>query len=151
MSYFSIFLFICIILWNSRENFWRPPPLGYWSSPTYGLSSGLFFSNFWFFRDKRHRGPGWSVNLTFGIWGWTWACWDLLVPAFLLSLRKNPPNPFFAGCWGGVWEGLSELMLLRSGWGSGDPADPWPESEPVASFELLPVLPFLLVDVFWKR
>ena len=28
MSYFSIFLFICIILWNSRENFWRDPPPG---------------------------------------------------------------------------------------------------------------------------
>ena len=26
MSYFSIFLFICITLWNSRENFWRDPP-----------------------------------------------------------------------------------------------------------------------------
>ena len=57
MSYFSIFLFICITLWNSRENFWRdpppgpplfwkirpppaekkigPPPLGFWSSHTY--------------------------------------------------------------------------------------------------------------------
>ena len=26
MSYFSIFLFICITIWNSRENFWRDPP-----------------------------------------------------------------------------------------------------------------------------
>ena len=28
MSYFSTFLFICITLWNSRENFWRDPPPG---------------------------------------------------------------------------------------------------------------------------
>ena len=54
--FFKFFLFICITLWNSRENFWRnpppcseksgpppaekkigPPPLGFWSSPTYDL------------------------------------------------------------------------------------------------------------------
>ena len=50
MSYFSIFLFICITLWSSRENFWRekkigPPPLGFWSSPTYAHNQILKFGN----------------------------------------------------------------------------------------------------------
>ena len=77
MSYFSIFLFICITLWNSREIFWKdppwrplfwkirpppsekiigPPPLGFWNSPTYGGKLSYLNHILLFFRRPNIQG-----------------------------------------------------------------------------------------------